>query len=150
NLTNYIGGNGNWFSAASHTYDQRKDTVSLDSNLTSKQRLTFRWQYFSYLEYLSFDGNSDRTPRFFDRPNQTNSLNHVWMISPTMVNEFLATASEDVVRIPVDAAYFFDWTKVCSLPCTLNYSYIFTDGKLLPNRIPTVTMVNFSTLNGDP
>src|SRR5262245_17170984 len=150
NLTNYIGGNGNWFTAAAHTYDQRKDTLSLDSNLTSKQRLTFRRQYYSYLEYLPFDGNSDRTPRFFDRPNQTNSLNHVWTISPAMVNEFLATASEDVVRIPVDAAHFFDRTKACSLPCTLSYPYIFTDGKLMPNRIPTVTMANFSTLNGGP
>jgi hypothetical protein len=150
NLTSYIGGNGNWFAAAAHTYDQRKDTLSLDSNLTSKQRLTFRRQYYSYLEYLPFDGNSDRTPRFFDRPNQTNSLNHVWTISPTMVNEFLATASEDVVRIPVDAAHFLDRTKACSLPCMLNYPYIFTDGKLMPNRIPTVTMANFSTLNGGP
>src|SRR5262245_29636155 len=88
NLQNYFGGNGNWFAAASHTYDQRKDTLSLDSNLTSKQRITFRRQYYSYLEYQPLDGNTDRTPKFFDRPNQTNSLNHVWTISPTMVNEF--------------------------------------------------------------
>jgi len=150
NLANYIGGNGDWFAAKSHTYDQRKDTLSLDANLTSKQRLSFRRQYYSYLEYQPLDGNTDRTPKFFDRPNQTNSLNYVWVISPTKVNEFLATASLDVVRIPVDAAHFFDRTKACSLPCRLDYPYIFTDGKLLPNRIPTVTMSNFSTLSGGP
>src|SRR5262249_52073200 len=56
----------------------------------------------------------------------------------------------DVVRIPVDAAHFFDRTKACALPCRLDYPYIFNDGKLLPNRIPTVTMANFSTLSGGP
>ena len=150
NLTNFIGGNGNWFGSALHTYDQRKDTLSLDENLTSRQRLTFRRQNYTYLEYQPLDGNTDRTPKFFDRPNQTNSLNYVWTISPTKVNELLVTASLDVVRIPVDAANFFDRTKACSLPCRLDYPYIFNDGKLLPNRIPTVTMANFSTLNGGP
>jgi hypothetical protein len=150
NLTNFIGGNGNWFGSALHTYDQRKDTLSLDANLTARQRLTFRRQNYTYLEYQPLDGNTDRTPKFFDRPNQTNSLNYVWTISPTKVNELLVTASLDVVRIPVDAANFFDRTKACALPCRLDYPYIFNDGKLLPNRIPTVTMANFSTLSGGP
>ena len=150
NLSDYIGGNGDWFAAALHTYDQRKDTLSLDANLTARQRLTFRRQNYSYLEYQPLDGNTDRTPKFFDRPNQTNSLNYVWTISPTMVNELLVTASLDVVRIPVDAAHFFDRTKACALPCRLDYPYIFTDGKLMPNRIPTVTMANFSNLSGGP
>src|SRR5262245_1686607 len=121
NLTNFIGGNGNWFAAALHTYDQRKDTLSLAANLTAKQRLTFRRQNYTYLEYQPLDGNTDRTPKFFDRPNQTNSLNYVWTISPTKVNELLVTASLDVVRIPVDAANFFDRTKACALPCRLDY-----------------------------
>src|SRR3989454_879895 len=150
NLANFIGGNGNWFAAALHTYDQRKDTLSLDANLTARQRLTFRRQNYTYLEYQPLDGNTDRTPKFFDRPNQTNSLNYVWTISPTKVNELLVTASLDVVRIPVDAAHFFDRTKACALPCRLDYPYIFTDGKLIPNRVPTVTMANFSTLSGGP
>ena len=150
NLTSFIGGNGNWFAAALHTYDQRKDSLSLDANLTAGQRLTFRRQNYTYLEYQPLDGNTDRTPKFFDRPNQTNSLNYVWTISPTKVNELLVTASLDVVRIPVDAAHFFDRTKACSLPCRLDYPYIFNDGKLMPNRIPSVTMANFSTLSGGP
>src|SRR5215813_2962757 len=35
NLTNFIGGNGNWFAAKSHTQHQRKDTLAVDVNLTS-------------------------------------------------------------------------------------------------------------------
>ncbi|MFL6438974.1 MAG: carboxypeptidase regulatory-like domain-containing protein [Terriglobales bacterium] len=154
NLTNFIGGNGNWFAAALHTQHQRKDTVAVDFNVTSSQRLSFRRQHYAYLEYQPLDGNTDRTPKFFDRPNQTNSLNHVWNISPTKVNELLITASLDVVRIPVDTAHFFDRTKACSgstVPCAFNYPYIFNDGtKLIPNRIPTVNMTSFSQLSGGP
>ena len=153
NLTNFIGGNGNWFAAALHTQHQRKDTLALDYNLTSKQRLTFRRQGYAYLELQPLDGGTDRTPKFFDRPNQTNSLSDIWTISPTKVNELLITASLDVVRIPVDTAHFFDKTKACAgvtVPCNPNFPYIFNDGKLIPTRIPTVNLASFSGLNGGP
>ena len=152
NLTNFID-SANWFAAALHTQHQRKDTLALDYNLTSKQRLTFRRQNYTYLELQPLDGGTDRTPKFFDRPNQTNSLSHVWTISPTKVNELLITGSVDTVRIPVDTAHFFDKTKACAgvtVPCNPNYPYIFNDGKLIPTRIPTVKVSNFNDLNGGP
>ena len=99
-----LNGNQNWYLALNHPQHQRKDTLAVDANLTEKQRLAFRGQNYAYFEYQPLDGGSDRTPKFFDRPNQTNSLSHVWTISPTKVNEFLVTASDDVVRIPVDTA----------------------------------------------
>ncbi len=149
----FIGKNGNWFAAKLHTFDQRKDTGAVDVNLSEKQRLRFRFTHYYYLEYQPLDGNTDRTPKFFNRPNKTGSLNHVWTISPTKVNEVLVTASEDVVKIPVDAKNFFDRTQACAgspVPCS-PYQYIFPVGeKLLPNRIPTVNMSNFSTLSGGP
>src|SRR2546425_10781179 len=70
-----------------------------------------------------------------------------------MVNEVLIAASEDVVLSPVDTANFFDRTKAgaqSTVPSSLNYPYIFPQGKLLPNRIPTVNMANFSGLSGGP
>src|SRR6266480_2015778 len=153
NLAPFIGGNGNWFAAKLHTIDQRKDTVGVDVNLTEKQRLRFRAMNYTYLEYQPLDGNTDRTPKFFNRPNKTGSLNYTWTVNPSMVNEVLVTASEDVVLIPVDTANFFDRTQACAqstVPCGLNYPYIFPQGKLLPNRIPTVKISNFSDLSGGP
>ena len=153
NFANFIGNNGNWFAAKLHTFDQRKDTGAVDVNLSEKQRLRFRFTHYYYLEYQPLDGNTDRTPKFFNRPNKTGSINHVWTISPTKVNEILVSASEDVVKIPVDAKNFFDRTQGCAgspVPCS-PYQYIFPVGeKLLPNRIPTVNMSNFSTLSGGP
>jgi hypothetical protein len=152
NLTTFVAG-GNWFTAKNHTFDQRKDTIGVDVNVTENHRIRFRANNFKYLEYQPLDGNTDRTPKFFDRPNKTGSLNYVWTISPTKVNEVLFTASQDVVKIPIDTANFFDRTQACNgspVPCSLTYPYIFPDGKLVPNRIPTVNMSPFSGLSGGP
>ena len=95
-LASFVGG-GNWFAAKNHTFDQRKDTIGVDVNITDNHRVRFRANNFKYLEYQPLDGNTDRTPKFFDRPNKTGSLNYVWTISPTKINEVLVTASQDVV-----------------------------------------------------
>jgi hypothetical protein len=152
NLTNFVGG-GNWFAAKLHTFDQRKETAALDFNFTDRHHLRARLTNYNYLEYQPLDGNTDRTPKFFDRPNKTASLNYIWTISPTKINEVLVTASEDIVRIPIDTKNFFDRTKACvgsPVPCNLAYPYIFSDPKLVPNRIPTVNLTGFSTLSGGP
>ena len=145
NLTSPINANQFWYAALVHPQDQRKDTLSADINLSDKQRLQFRRMNFSFKEYQPLDGGTPFTPKYFDRPNQTNSLNYVSTISATKVNELLITASLDDVYIPVDAAHFLDRTTV-----GINYPYIFPQGKLVQNRIPTVNISNFSGLNGGP
>ncbi len=145
NQPGYINGSANWSLADPHPQHQRKDTLSVDMNVTDTQRLQFRRMNYSFWEYQPLDGGLGITPKFFNRPNQTNSLNYVWTISPTMVSETLATASLDDVYIPVDTANYFDRTKA-----GINYPYIFPQGKLIPTRIPTVNMNNFASLNGGP
>ena len=140
-----LNGNINWYFAALHPQNQRKDTLAVDFNLTDTQRLQFRRNNYAFNEYQPLDGGTNETPKFFNRPNQTNSLNYVWTLSPTKVNEVLATVSLDDVYIPVDQANFLDRTTV-----GLNYPYIFPQGKLIPTRIPTVNLAGFSTLNGGP
>ena len=153
NLTTAINGNQNLFLAAKHPQYQRKDTLAVDINLTDKQRVRFRRVYFSFWEYQPLDGGTNETPKYFDRPNQTNSIDHVWAISPTMVNEILVSYSQDIVHIPVNAAGFLDRTKgAVQGPgfFGVNYPYIFPTGKLIPTRIPTINMSNFSGLSGGP
>ena len=89
-LGNYIGVS-NFYTTALHPQNQRKDTLAADMNLTDNQRLQFRRNNYSFFEYQPLDGTPTETPKFFIRPNQTNSLDHVWAISPTIVNEALAT-----------------------------------------------------------
>src|SRR5258707_11271158 len=153
NLTTPINGNKNWFFSAQHPQYQRKDTAAVDINLSEKQHLRLRRVYFTFWEYQPLDGGTNETPKYFDRPNQTNSIDHVWTISPTKVNEILVSYSQDNVHIPVDAAHFLDRTKGAVQGAGffgLSYPYIFPTGKLLPNRIPTVNMSAFSGLSGGP
>ena len=145
NLSTPINGSQYFYIAATHPQNQRKDTLSVDMNLTDKQRLQFRRMNYSFWEYQPLDGTPGETPKYFNRPNQTNSLNHVWTISPTLVNEFLAAVSLDDVYIPVDTANFLDRTSV-----GINYPYIFPEGKLIPTRIPTANITNFNGLTGGP
>jgi hypothetical protein len=144
NLTTFIG-NNNYYITALHPQNQRKDTLSVDMNLTDKQRLQFRRNNYAFFEYQPLDGTPTETPKFFNRPNQTNSLDYVWTISPHLVNEALATVSLDDVYIPVDTAHFFNRTDA-----GINYPYLFPTGKLIPTRIPTATIAGLTTLTGNP
>ena len=85
NLTSPINNNQFWYDARRHPQNQRKDTLSADMNLSDKHRLQFRRMAFNFWEYQPLDGGTPFTPKYFDRPNQTNSLNYVWTVSPTMV-----------------------------------------------------------------
>ncbi|MGH9398251.1 MAG: carboxypeptidase regulatory-like domain-containing protein [Terriglobia bacterium] len=145
NLATPINGKDNWFFSAPHPQNQRKDTYSFDINVTPNHRIQIRRLSFAFNEYQPLDGGTNETPKFFNRPNQTNSLDYVWTMSPTKVNEALLTLSHDRVLIPVDAAHFLNRTTV-----GINYPYIFPVGKEIETRIPTVNMTNFSRLNGGP
>ncbi len=142
-IGNFIGGTQNFFITAPHPQDQRKDTLAADINLTDRQRLQFRRNNYEFNEYQPLDGTPTRTPKFFNRPNQTNSLDYVWTVSPNIVNEALATVSLDDVYIPVGD--FYDRTLA-----GINYPYIFPQGKLLQNRIPTANITGLNGLTGGP
>ncbi len=114
-------------------------------NITERQRLQFRRNNYAFNEYQPLDGTPLETPKYFIGPNQTNSLDYVWTITPTLINEALVSVSLDDVYIPVDAAHFLDRTTV-----GINYPYIFPTGKLLQNRIPTAAISSLNTLTGNP
>ncbi len=154
NLSTPINGNRNWFFSAPHPQHQRKDTIAIDVNATENQRFRFRRVYYAFWEYQPLDGGTNETPKYFNRPNYTYSLDYTYMISPTMVNEVLATYSQDVVKIPVNQAGFLDRTKgaaQCAGCFGTNYTYVVDPtAKLIPTRIPSVNMTNFSQLSGGP
>ena len=146
NLTSPINGNQLWFLSAEHPQTQQKQTIAVDVNMTDKQRLRYRGEFYHYFEFQPFDGGTNETPKYFNRPNFTNSLDYTWVISPTKVNEVLFTWSHDKVLIPVDTAGFLDRTTV-----GLDYPYIYpASQKEIPTRIPSVNMSAFSGLSGGP
>ena len=63
-----------------------------------------------------------------------------------MINEARVTLSLDDVYIPVNTALNGFNRGVFGI----NYPYLMPNGKDLPNKIPTVTIPNFSSLSGGP
>ena len=128
----FLQGTQNWIAQAAHPINQRKGTINGDFLLNDTNHLAFRRTDYSYLEYQPFDQGSGLTGKYFNRPNQTNSLAWTWTISPTMVNEARATVSLDDVYIPVNTALAgFDRSSF-----GINYPYLIPDGKDLPGKIP--------------
>ena len=141
----YLQGTQNWISQAAHPINQRKDTENIDIMTSDKNRLSGRRSSASYFEYQPFDQGSGETGKYFNRPNQTNTVSDTYTISPTLINEARITFSLDDVYIPVNT----------SLPgfnrqqFGINYPFLFA-GKDIPGKIPTVNVPTFYSLAGGP
>jgi len=127
--------------------DQRKETVSVDFYPNEKHQIRWRLQLYHFVDLSAFRTNLDRAPQIIDRPNQTTSINWVYTISPTLVNEFLATGSRDQVYIFVDTAGDRYKRSIYGI----NYPYIFPNNKEIFDKIPTVNFGSvFTDLDGGP
>ena len=105
-----------------------------------------RWANYEYDELQGFRGTFDRAVQDWSRPNDTGSVNHIWTISPTMINEFLATASVDRVYIGVETERGVHRRSAYGI----NYPYIYPDRKEIFDKIPTITIGQFSEVDGGP
>jgi hypothetical protein len=136
----------NWIDSALYTESQRKDTLVLDYVPTEAHRLRFTVLNFNYDNLNPHSGNFNRTPQTFHRPNQVAVLHYSWTISPTMVNEFVVSAAADHVNIGIDqSSGLANRTQY-----GINYAYLYPDGKQILNKIPTIKISNFDTLDGLP
>jgi hypothetical protein len=140
-------GTNNFTQSRPTTDDQRKTTVSVDYYPTDKNQIRWRAQIFHYVGVSAFRANTDRAPQIIDRPNQTTSLNWVYTISSTWINEFLAAASRDQVYIYVDTSN----GAYKRSQYGINYPYLFNSPKEIQDKIPTINFSGvFTDLDGGP
>lgn len=142
----YQQGRNNWFAGRPQPQDQRKDTLSVDFIPTAKHTFRVRYAQYEYTELQGFRGTFDRAVQDWSRPNDTGSVNHIWMVSPTTINEFLATASVDRVYIGVETARGVHRRSAYGI----SYPYIYPDRKEIFDKIPTVTIGQFNEVDGGP
>jgi hypothetical protein len=138
-------GANNYFAAGAAPVNQRKDTFSVDYLPTSQDSIKFRSSLYHYNDVNPFQTNFLFSDRVIDRPNQSASVNWTRTLSPTMVNEFLVSASRDQVRLRMNLTPALDRTTY-----GINYNYIFPNGKDLANKLPTVDIAGFQTYTGSP
>lgn len=141
----FVNGAQNWVATAPHPINQRKGTVNIDLLATDKHHISGRRTDASYFEYQPFDQGSGLTGKYFNRPNQTNTVSWIWTISPTMVNEARVTLSLDDVYIPVNSALAGFHRDQFGI----NYPFLMPQGKDT-NKIPSVNVPTFYSLAGGP
>jgi len=137
----------NWIDSALYTESQRKDTIVIDFIPADAHHLRFSLLNYNYNDYEPHYGNFNTNPRIFNRPNQIGVFHYAWTISPTMVNEFIVSAAADHVNINIDTSSGrYDRTRY-----GINYPYLYSAAtKTIPNKIPTLQIANFGTLDGGP
>lgn len=137
----------NWIDSALYTERQRKDSVVVDYVPTDRHHLRFSMLNYNYDDYEPHFGNFNTNPRIFHRPNQIGVVHWNWTISPTWVNDAFVSAAADHVTIGIDTSSgLSDRTKY-----GINYPYLFGAAtKVVPNKIPTIQIANFGTLDGGP
>jgi hypothetical protein len=137
----------NWVDSAPYTEKQRKDSVVVDFVPSDKHHFRFSLLNYNYNDYEPHFGNFNTNPRIFDRPNQIGVFHYTWTINPTTVNDAYVSGAADHVTIGVDTSSgLYDRTKY-----GINYQYLFGSAdKVIPNKIPTIQLQNFGTLDGGP
>jgi Carboxypeptidase regulatory-like domain/TonB-dependent Receptor Plug Domain len=136
----------NWISQARHPINQRKEVINVDYLPTQNHHIEFRRSDATYFEYQPFDQGSGLTGKYFNRPNQTNTLGWTWTLSQSIINEARATISIDDVYIPVNTALVgFNRGTL-----GIDFPFIFPEGKAAPEKIPTVNVPEFYGLAGGP
>ncbi|MFN7937263.1 MAG: carboxypeptidase regulatory-like domain-containing protein [Bryobacteraceae bacterium] len=145
-IPGYQQGRNNWFAARPQPQNQRKDTLSVDFLPTNNQTVRLRWMNYEYNELQGFRGTFDRAVQDWSRPNDSASINHIWTISPTMINEFSISASVDRVYIGVETARGVHRRSAYGIA----YPYIYPERKEIFDKIPTITINQFSEVDGGP
>jgi hypothetical protein len=148
-ITGFLGPNGtNWQADRPNSTDQIKSTIGVDFNPSANHFIRGRAQLFNSTQHTAFPfgGDTGLTPRLFKLPDQWASINYVWTISPKWVNEALIAGSKDRVETLIDSS----GTQFARSSYGINYPYIFPQGKNIPDKIPSVDMSSFGSLNGGP
>jgi hypothetical protein len=94
-------GAANYIATRPNPENQRKDTVAVDWLPVETQTLRFRFQNYNYTALDAFRADFDYAVTDWNRPNRTASLNHIWTLSPTLINEAVVTGSVDRVYINI-------------------------------------------------
>ncbi len=142
----FLQGTDNFIQTRPVPANQRKDTLSIDFLPSARHTFRARIQNFNYFEAEAFRGGTDRATRTIDRPNRTYTLNHIFMINPTTVNEALFSASYDRVFLVVPN----EQGLANRSRYGIDYPYVFPDRKEITDKIPTIDINNFQRIDGGP
>jgi hypothetical protein len=139
------GGSANAIVTSENPQDQRKDNIRLDYRLNAHNNFAYRYGKYNWTAVDAFRGSFPYARTDWDRPNTTQTASWTSTITPTLLNDLTYTYALDEVFINVfrgtDA---FQRSKY-----GITYPYIFP-GKEIDDKIPTITIANFTEIDGGP
>ena len=135
----------NWFQSGPDPRNSFQNTFKVDYHINDKNTLSVRATEFQFDELQPFRGTFNLVQLNSHRPNYTSVATLATTLSPTLINEVSFSASVDRNFNNVAENGRYDRTQY-----GINYAYLFPGTKDIPNKIPTVSLANFSTLDGGP
>ncbi len=138
-------GTANLIQSSENPQDQRKDTIRFDYRINDNHQLTYRYSGYSWVAIDAFRGTFPFARTDWDRPNATQIINWTSTLSSNLLNELSYSHSIDEVFINV----FTESGLYQRSRTGINYPYIFP-GKEIDDKIPTVAITGFSTIDGGP
>jgi hypothetical protein len=138
-------GNSNWIGVSPNPRDTRKDLLRVDYVLSPGNQITGRYSHFSWKATDAFLGTFDLARRGWDRPNTTSAFSWTKSLKGNLLNELTFAYSLDEVFINV----FTESGLHLRSRYGINYPYLFP-GKEIEDKIPTISIANFSEADGGP
>ncbi len=138
-------GSANAILSSPNPQDQRKDNLRLDYRLNANNQFTYRYSRYNWVAVDAFRGGMTFARTDWDRPNQTQTASWTSTIKNNLINEFSYTFSKDDVFINV----FTEDGVYQRSRYGINYPYIFQEKEIL-DKVPTVQIAGFSTIDGGP
>ncbi len=141
----FLSGSNNLIQNSDNPVDQRKDNLRFDYRLGTRHSFTYRYSKQNYTAVDAYRGSFPFARTDWDRPNTTMNLNWAWTMSNNLINEASYAYSKDQVFINV-----FTETGLYKRSRTgVNYPYIYP-GKEIEDKIPTINIDGFTTIDGGP
>jgi hypothetical protein len=138
-------GSANLIQESENPQDQRKDNLRFDYRLGNNHSFTWRYSKQNWVAIDAFRGSFPFARTDWDRPNVTTNINWAWTISNNLINEASYAFSRDQVFINV-----YTETGLYKRSRTgVNYPYIYP-GKEIEDKIPTINVDTFTTIDGGP
>jgi len=124
--------------------DTRKDHLRVDWRLGPSHQVTGRWSRFDWKSTDAFVGGLTLARGRWSRPNTTSTLAWTSTITNTLINELTFGYSRDRVFIDV-LRETPDYQRGHH---GITYPYIFPADKEIDDKIPTIVLPGFQTING--
>src|SRR3954469_287348 len=125
--------------------DQRKDNLRFDYRHNANNSFVYRYGKYNWVAVDAFRGTFPFARTDWDRPNTTQTASWTSTIKNNIVNETSYTFSLDEVFINVFQSDLYKRSNY-----GITYPYIFPANKEIPDKIPTITIANFTEIDGGP